>query len=78
MGKLTAAQFCADFIAINSVEVTSGVAHSYNPRQEPREAARKINKQCHNHPCHSPRRGRVPRCCIQISGTSFDEPHVRD
>ena len=30
-------------LQLTSVEVMSGVAHSYNTRQEPREATRRIN-----------------------------------
>ena len=43
----------------------SGVPHSHNSRQEPRQATRRINNATIS---------RVPRRCVQISGTSFDEP----
>ena len=63
-------------VQLTSMEVTSGVAHSHNTRQEPREATRRINNATMT--VSDSVTPRIPRRCVQISGTSFDEPRVRD
>ena len=51
-------------LQLTRVEVTSGVAHSHNTRQESREATRRINNATITRvTTHFPRR------CLQITGT---------
>ena len=60
---------------LTSLEVTSGVAHSHNTRQEPREATRRINNAATITSVIP--WAHVPRRCLHITHcTLFGEPRL--